>query len=305
MKVNQLRDFVAVAEAGSLRAAARRLGLAQPAITRSIQELEHALGAQLFVREARGVRPTGAGRELLPRATAILGDLRRAREAVGQHQGGTEGELVVALSIAGHLGILGRVVRPFRRRYPGVRLRVLEGLFPAVEADLHRGAVDLYVGPLPAEAARGPLAVTPLMDTSRVVIARRGHPLAGAQRLEQLAGADWLGTILHPEAAAELAAAFARRGLPPPRMACECQSALSVLTLLLNSDLLALAPRLWTAAPLLAERLAVLPLAESFAAPPLQLAHRAGIGLTPAGEHFAHLVVAAARRAAGPGTGAG
>ena len=54
MKLNQLRDFVAVAERGSLRAAARETGIAQPAITRSIQALEHSLGTQLFVREARG-----------------------------------------------------------------------------------------------------------------------------------------------------------------------------------------------------------------------------------------------------------
>ena len=116
MKFNQLRDFVAVAENGSLRGAARALGLAQPAITRSIQELEHSLGAQLFIREARGVRLTPIGQDFLVRAMTILGEVRRARESVHQLQDGVEGELVLGLSIAGHLGVFGKVLNRFRTR---------------------------------------------------------------------------------------------------------------------------------------------------------------------------------------------
>ncbi|MGA9009437.1 MAG: LysR family transcriptional regulator, partial [Xanthobacteraceae bacterium] len=55
MKLNQFRDVVAIAERGSLRAAARYLQLAQPALTRSVQELERELGAPLFERRARGM----------------------------------------------------------------------------------------------------------------------------------------------------------------------------------------------------------------------------------------------------------
>ena len=68
MKLNSLRDFLAVAERGSLRAAARQLGVAQPAITRNIQELEKELGVVLFERQARGVTLSPMGEVFLRRA---------------------------------------------------------------------------------------------------------------------------------------------------------------------------------------------------------------------------------------------
>lgn len=61
MKLTHLRDIIAVSEHGSLRAAGRHLGIAQPAITRSIREIEHELGVPLFERHAKGVRLTSMG----------------------------------------------------------------------------------------------------------------------------------------------------------------------------------------------------------------------------------------------------
>jgi DNA-binding transcriptional LysR family regulator len=294
MKFNQLRDFVAVAENGSLRAAARALGLAQPAITRSVQELEHSLGAQLFIREARGVSLTPIGQSLLLRAINILGDVRRAREAVTQQQGSSEGELVVGLSIAGHLGILANAIRPFRKRYPRVNLRVIEGFMPTLENDLRNGTVDLYIGPVLERSAPGDMQVTKLFDNRRVVIARRGHPLENARSLSELVDAAWLTTSITHDAADELNAAFADHGLPPPNLVCQCQSALSILTILVNSDILAMVPIQWTSSPVLRGWLSLVELEEDFAAPPIMLVHRAGLGLTPAGEYFTHLAARAA-----------
>ena len=83
---------------------------------------------------------------------------------------------------------------------------------------------------------------------------------------------------------------FRDQGLPPPRLAAQAQSALSILTALVNSDLLAMLPIQWVESPLLGDRLEQIALAGTFVAPPIMLVHRAGIGLTPAGEYFAHLV---------------
>lgn len=290
MKFNQLRDFVAVAEVGSLRGAARQLSLAQPAITRSIQELEHSLGAQLFVREARGVRLTSIGETFLGRARNILGEVRRAEETVRQHQDSVEGQLVVGLSTAAHLGIAGEVLRPFQRRYPRVRLRFIEGFLPTLEADLRNGTVDLYVGPVVAEHQPSDLQFVKLFDNRRVVVARNGHPLAGARHLEDLAGAAWITTSITHEAEDELNAVFVRHGLPKPLLGAQAQSAMSIMTLLLNSDMLAMMPVQWAATPMLRDWLTALPIDDVFQAPPITLVHKSGLGLTPAGEYFAHLV---------------
>lgn len=84
MKLSHLWNVLAVAELGSLRAAGRKMGVAQPAITRSIRELEHDLGATLFERHAKGVRLTEIGRAFIARAEAVQSELRRARDEIEQ-----------------------------------------------------------------------------------------------------------------------------------------------------------------------------------------------------------------------------
>ncbi|EEB82423.1 LysR substrate-binding domain-containing protein [Roseobacter sp. GAI101] len=290
MKFNQLRDFVAVAEAGSLRAASRRLELAQPAITRSIQELENSLGAQLFIRGARGVRLTPVGMVFLVRARNVLEEVRRAGEEVSQIQGSAEGNLVVGLSIAGHMGVLERVLRPFIRRYPRVRLHVIEGFLPTLESELLAGTVDFFIGPVSEDIVTPELDVSKLFDNERLVIARRDHPRSASRSLSDLNDVDWLTTSITHDAKDELSAVFAEHGLPPPRLIAKCQSALSILTFLMSTDMLAMVPRQWVESPLMKDLLIPFPLKERFGAPPICLVHRKGLGLTPAAEHFVTLV---------------
>ncbi|HIC79999.1 MAG TPA: LysR family transcriptional regulator, partial [Kiloniellaceae bacterium] len=73
-----LRQFLAVAEAGTLRAAARRLNMSQPPLTARIRLLEDRLGVQLFERSVKGMRLTPAGAALAEDARALLGGLARA-----------------------------------------------------------------------------------------------------------------------------------------------------------------------------------------------------------------------------------
>ncbi len=148
MKLNHIRDVIAVAERGSLRSAARHLGIAQPAITRSIRELEHELGAALFVRHVNGVALTPIGEAFLRRATAIQLELERTKDEIQQLKGVKTGTVAVGLSTAAHIALLPRVLKPFGKSFPDVQLRIVEELFPAMEAELGDGSIDFYVGPL-------------------------------------------------------------------------------------------------------------------------------------------------------------
>src|SRR5580704_8556061 len=114
MKLTQLRNVAAIAERGSLRAAARHLSLAQPALSRSVQELERELGAPLFERRSRGMVVTPLGRAFLRRANAILNDVHRARDEFEQLRGNAVGAATIGLSIAAHLLLLPNALRPFR-----------------------------------------------------------------------------------------------------------------------------------------------------------------------------------------------
>src|SRR5215475_3031269 len=133
---------MAIAERGSLRAAARHLGLAQPALSRSLQELEHELGVQLFQRQARGMTLTPMGETLVRRAGNIMMEVRRAREEIEQLNGSTSGSVAAAMSIIPHLVVMPQLLRPFRARYPRVELRLVEGLYPTVESGLRDGTID-------------------------------------------------------------------------------------------------------------------------------------------------------------------
>ena len=136
IRLSQIRDFLAVAETGSIRAAARSLGLTQPALTKSLRQLEAELGAVLVTRSVRGIVPTMLGQAFLARARSIDGDLRRAREEIAQLQGARKGTLSVGASTAPAMGVLPRAVVKLRGSWPQARIRVADTSFPNVLADL-------------------------------------------------------------------------------------------------------------------------------------------------------------------------
>ena len=139
VKLTHLRDVLAVAEHGSIRAAGRQLGATQPAITRSIREIEHELGVSLFERHSKGVQLTDLGRVFVRRAEAVQQEIRRAREEIEQIKGGTTGEVTIALSTASIMSLMPRAMQEFRRRYPDAVIKIHESFFQPVEKDLLSG----------------------------------------------------------------------------------------------------------------------------------------------------------------------
>ena len=290
MKLNQFRDVVAIAERGSLRAAARHLQLAQPALTRSVHELERELGAPLFERRARGMILTPMGQAFVRRASAVLTEVRRARDEVEQLAGGTSGKVVAGLSLAAHIALLPKALQPFRARYPQVELHLIEGWYPTLEAGLKDGGVDFYVGPRPDQEPSSELILETLFENDRIILGRKGHPLAGAHSLRDLAGAEWATTSVTFKAEEELGQLFAAHHMPPPRLALRSQSALTLMVALAYSDLLAMVPMQWTDFSETSDTLAPIPVKEILPAPPIVTVRRAGLPLTPAAEYLLDLL---------------
>ena len=83
MKLRDLHVFMTVVQAGSMGKAAQRLNTGQPAVSRSIADLEHMLGVRLLDRDRQGVEPTPYGRAMLDCGVAVFDDLRRGREGSG------------------------------------------------------------------------------------------------------------------------------------------------------------------------------------------------------------------------------
>ena len=289
MKLNQIRAVVAIAECGSLRNAARYVGVAQPALSRLIQELEQELGARLFERNATGMALTTIGSAVLRRARTLQNELERISSEVEQMKGNRVGKVEIGLSTASHLALLPRVMAPFERRYPDVRLRIVEGLFPAIERDLQDGAIDFYVGPLAGKDHPRELAVERLFDNRRLVFARRGHPLRGATSLADLVGAQWVADALTLVGGDELSELFAGYGLPAPYVAVSGQTTLSTIVTVANSDLLAALPQQWL--PILEQSglVAHVPVHETLAAATICMVKHTRFALTPVAQHLADL----------------
>jgi len=291
VKLDQLQHVVAIVEQGSLRAAARRLAVPQPALTRSIRALEKELGGALFVRETKGMTLTPIGQRFHRRASAIVHEVRRAVDEIAQHDGDESGTVVAALSIMPHVGMLPYALQAFRERYPRVKLQLIEGLFPDLEGALRDGSVDFYIGAAPRAAPAPGLAVQHLFENTRAVVCRQGHPLAGSRSLKALAGADWAVTAVDYDVDDDIARLFASHGLPAPQVLLRARSAMSVLVALAYSDLLAMLPVQWAEFPLTRDTLQVIRVRELLPAPGIVLVRRPGLPLTPAAEFLVDVLL--------------
>lgn len=289
MKLHQLEAAVAIAKQGSLRAASRQLSTAQPALTRSIAELERELGAAIFERRARGMVPTVVGTAFIRRAEAILNEARRAVEEVEQINGGVSGSLTVCLSISAHLLLLPAAYGAFGRRYPKVQLNVVEGMFHEQESELRNGGLDFYVGPRPEQKLSSDLEEEILFENARAIICRKGHPLAGATSLADLVNADWMAITSTKEGAEEFSGLFSRHALPQPPVRLRGRSALTLITALKENDLLALVPVQWLAFDLMKDVLQAIDIDEPLPAPPIVAIRRRELPLTPAATHLLDL----------------
>lgn len=296
MKLHQLRDFLAVAEHGSLRSASRALGLSQSAISKSIQALERELGAPLLERQRRGATLTAMGQLFLQRARLVTGELQKAREEIDQHLGGVVGTVVVCLSTAPHIGVLPEVLPQFIRRYPNVRLTVLEALSDVdAEKLLREGRIDFYLGLLVRSKAPAGFVLEPLFNNERIIACRVGHPLAASTSLRDLVGARWAVSTTSP-VEKQLVDLFDHYRLPVPTHITSGTNILAQMVFVLQSDMLALVPRQWVDFAAMRGLVQRAPVKEFVGAPPIGFLRRADLPLTPAAEHFCNLARRVASR---------
>ncbi len=178
MELRHLRYFQAVAEELSFSRAARRLRVAQPALSRAIKQLEHTLGAQVLERSRHHVRLTPAGAVLLRETAALLQQVEETARRVRRTAAGEEGELRL-----GYIGpptqpFLGRLLHDYRRRYPLVSIHLEERTPERVWEMVARGRLSAALTrPVLAHQALG-LRTILLRDERLGIVVPATHPLA-------------------------------------------------------------------------------------------------------------------------------
>lgn len=297
MRLTQIRVFLEIVESGSIRAAARKLQVSPPAITKSLRQLEEELHVRLLERTQHGVVVSPAGRVLAARARVIQSELRRAEEDLAHFAGAGGGSVAFGVGPTGMLLIVPDAVDQFRRRYPDTRIRIVEGRHPALLPLVRDETLDFALGLRPGVKLDAGLTFRPLFQHDETVVARRGHPLANAKSLAQLADARWMSPL--PRSTDDLLTrVFMSTGLPPPAPAIECDSIPGIVALLAKSDMIALMSRRMLARPPARDALQEIPVADQWP----KIAHgiftRADAPLTRVAAAMAQSVSAVARRLA-------
>jgi DNA-binding transcriptional LysR family regulator len=184
MTLQQLEYFLAALEHGSFSGAAESLHLAQPSVSEQIRRLEGELGVRLFERVGRGLVPTEAGQTLRAHAERTLAAAREAREsvvAVRELRGGTA---TFGMFGGGRFYPIAGLVADFRRRYPGVKIRLVGTNSSEVADEIRDGHLEAGMIALPIDD-RG-LDVRPLLRDELVYVSREPDAVRAPKTIEDI-----------------------------------------------------------------------------------------------------------------------
>ena len=178
VKLRHIRAFLDIAALGSLTAAARVQGITQPALSRSLAELELLLGQQLFLRQGRRLILTEGGTLFRRHASLAMQSLDTA--AAMLRPDGPSATLTIGVLPTAATRLMPRVALRFREVTPEVTLSIITGPHAYLMGLLRHGEVDLMIGRMPAAAEIAGLNFEHLYEESVVLAARKGHPFAKA-----------------------------------------------------------------------------------------------------------------------------
>jgi LysR family nitrogen assimilation transcriptional regulator len=195
MNLRTLRYFVAIADAGSLSAAAAAIPIAQPALTRQLRDLEADLDAQLFIRLPRGVRLTQAGVTLYESAQRILKEADRVRKQLARKLDDAGSTVVLGVQPTLSRIMLPGLFEQCLATLPEVELKTREAFTPTLLDWLERGLIDMAVVTNP-DSAR-PVSMMPLLGEPFALISHAQMKMPSTVSLDQLERIPLLMTSLH------------------------------------------------------------------------------------------------------------
>ena len=196
MELRHLRYLIAIADAGTFVRAAEQLRVAQPALSRQIDDLEKELKVDLFESGARKATLTDAGHAAVRIARHVIDDTERA---IGRARMSNQGQLGECTILAGPVplrtGIVGQLIARIRVRHPAIQLRVVEGAFPQQWDSIAAGEAEIGLGAAPPPSYQMLSVETQLTHVVDTAVLAAEHPLAGqaTTTLAELCRHQYLG----------------------------------------------------------------------------------------------------------------
>lgn len=243
LSLRQLRMLLALSKAGSLSAAADALHVTQPAISKSLGEVERALGKTLFLRRGRSIRATPLGAQMVRLAQRMEQLLRRGSEEAAALMRGASGELLIGATNAALNPLLFDTIARMKEELPqlslAVRTHALSGMFE----DLRQGRLDLVVARQVGDAPPELRAHSVMPVQERVVISSV-HPLARERRLswETLNQQAWIWPLPGTRSRVRRDRFWHQLGLPLPSNVLQTDDLMLTLGLLQRMPLVAIMP---------------------------------------------------------------
>ncbi|MCS5721673.1 LysR family transcriptional regulator [Herbiconiux sp. CPCC 203407] len=243
----RMRHFVlvqAVAEHGTLSGAAAELGVTQPYVTRSLQELEAAIGTVLFDRGPRGVTPTPQGQIFVEYAAAVLNTMRQAGERLDDFAlGASTGLVRVGVNLATVHMLLPEAILRFKETASWVTISLVEEYQNALRAMLSRNELDMLVGRIPTERSSENQYLR-LYEDPLVLAVRKEHPMLGRDvGVPDLMDLPWIVPGYSSVFRSEIDGLFLVHGLSQPRNLIESSTITATRPILRRIDAVAVLPR--------------------------------------------------------------
>ncbi|HYG43758.1 MAG TPA: pca operon transcription factor PcaQ [Bordetella sp.] len=288
IKLRHIQCFLAVAQANSLQRAAERLSITQPAVSKTLSELESLVGARLFERGRRGAELTREGRVFAPYAHACLGSLR---DGIGQLAHAEAGAPVtVGLGILPTVAsvLLPAAIQVFRQTWPMASLRIYTGRNAELLERLKAADIEFAVGRLGEPDAMAGMSFEHLFREPLTVVVRAGHALLAEGALAPAALARYPlvvppeGTLIRQSAESVISAL----GLPRQLARIESLSVSLSLELTMRNDAVWFVPSSLVEARVARKALVCLPMPFGGTDEPMGLIQRTDIAQSPAATHL-------------------
>ncbi|SFK84981.1 LysR family transcriptional regulator [Falsiroseomonas stagni] len=246
MDAQKLYYLSVIIEQGSFRKAAERLGISQPALSKSIERLETALNVRILDRNSRGISPTGVGEVLYSHARLIRDDIERAHYTVSNAVRRKAETRSITLGTLPTLAasVVPRAVSRWRRDDAKTTLKVVEKVQIELLLDLLRGQVDFIVGRTEYYDLVDGFRQRVLFRDQLHVFARRQHPLFAQPETDwpEATRFPWVCTMVGHQRNL-LQGILNARGLAMPEQVTECTSIDFTISLVSESDHLGMLPR--------------------------------------------------------------
>lgn len=241
LKLSHLRLLAALVDTGQITLAAERIGVAQPAASRLLAEVERIVGQPVHARTGRGMTLTAVGLALASRAQRIQMELRDAARDMAEVASGGAGHVRIGSVTGPAIDRVLPVLRSARLTAPGITVEVIVAPSDLLCDHLQNGRIDFAIGRLPEGPARAMFTLSPIATEPVSLLVRKGHPLLRhpAPQPTDLMAYDWVMPPADSILSRTVLARLRAHGLPPPQQRFSTSSFLLTFALLQQSNAIA------------------------------------------------------------------